>query len=134
VSASFLAISKRHQLTFISRHVAKTGDIKGFVITEESGIAKGIRRIVAVTGHEAQEVTRQAENFQERLSQLEGLDGKSKDTALKALTVVCLPAIRSHYVSLTLFVGTWTFRYLSSQESRVEGKGERCPESFGQGD
>ncbi|KAJ2918578.1 hypothetical protein MD484_g1897, partial [Candolleomyces efflorescens] len=68
-------------------HVAKTGDIKGFVITEESGIAKGIRRIVAVTGHEAQEVTRQAESFQERLSQLDGLDGKSKDAALKALTV-----------------------------------------------
>ncbi|KAJ2922012.1 hypothetical protein H1R20_g15075, partial [Candolleomyces eurysporus] len=68
-------------------HVAKTGDIKGFVITEESGIAKGIRRIVAVTGHEAQEVTRQAESFQERLSQLEGLDGKSKDAALKTLTV-----------------------------------------------
>ena len=63
------------------------------MITEESGIAKGIRRIVAVTGHEAQEVTRQAESFQERLSQLEGLDGKSKDAAaLKALTVVCSPA------------------------------------------
>ena len=70
------------------RHVAKTGDIKGFVITEESGIAKGIRRIVAVTGHEAQEVTREAELYEERLRQLEGLDGKSKDAALKALTVV----------------------------------------------
>ena len=65
------------------------------MITEESGIAKGIRRIVAVTGHEAQEVTRQAESFQERLSQLEGLDGKSKDAALKALTVVCSPATHS---------------------------------------
>lgn len=63
------------------------------MITEESGIAKGIRRIVAVTGHEAQEVIRQAESFQERLSQLEGLDGKSKDTALKTLTVVGLPTM-----------------------------------------
>ncbi|EXX57273.1 alanine--tRNA ligase [Rhizophagus irregularis DAOM 197198w] len=37
-------------------HVAKTGDIKHFTILEESGIAKGIRRIVAVTGEEAQQV------------------------------------------------------------------------------
>ena len=40
----------------LQRHVAKTGDIKHFVILEESGIAKGIRRIVAVTGEEAQQV------------------------------------------------------------------------------
>ena len=70
------------------RHVAKTGDIKNFVITEESGIAKGIRRIVAVTGHEAQEVTRQAEIYEERLRQLDSLDGKSKDAALNTLGVV----------------------------------------------
>ncbi|KAK3822598.1 MAG: tRNA synthetases class II (A)-domain-containing protein [Benniella sp.] len=34
-------------------HVAKTSDIKQFVITEETGIAKDTRRIVAVTGEEA---------------------------------------------------------------------------------
>ncbi|CAL1705403.1 unnamed protein product [Somion occarium] len=50
-------------------HVAKTGEIKDFVITEESGIAKGIRRIIAVTGNEAKEVRRE------------------KDAALKAYTV-----------------------------------------------
>ncbi|KAF5325876.1 hypothetical protein D9611_000208 [Ephemerocybe angulata] len=68
-------------------HVAKTGDIKGFVITEESGIAKGIRRITAVTGHEAADVTRQAQEFEDRLKQLESLDGKAKDAALKTLSV-----------------------------------------------
>jgi len=69
-------------------HVAKTGDIKDFVITEESGIAKGIRRIVAVTGHEAQEVTRVAQTLQERLNSLEASSGKTKDVGLKAFTVV----------------------------------------------
>ncbi|CAI2032306.1 hypothetical protein SEUBUCD646_0H03590 [Saccharomyces eubayanus] len=44
-------------------HVNKTGDIKYFVILEESGIAKGIRRIVAVTGTEAFEAQRLAEQF-----------------------------------------------------------------------
>lgn len=69
-------------------HVARTGDIKQFVVIEESGIAKGTRRIIAVTGHEAQEVTRQAETLRERLHQVEKLAGNTKDTALKTLTVV----------------------------------------------
>ncbi|EGO00200.1 hypothetical protein SERLA73DRAFT_107224 [Serpula lacrymans var. lacrymans S7.3] len=68
-------------------HVAKTGDIKDFVITEESGIAKGIRRITAVTGQEAHEAARQANAFKARLDQLEAMSGKDKDAGLKALTV-----------------------------------------------
>lgn len=72
-------------------HVASTGLIKDFVITEESGIAKGIRRIIAVTGHEAREVTRAAKALKTRLEQLESLTGKEKDTGLKAYTLVrCL--------------------------------------------
>ncbi|KAH9972402.1 tRNA synthetases class II (A)-domain-containing protein [Lactifluus volemus] len=68
-------------------HVARTGDIKDFVITEESGIAKGIRRIVAVTGHEAQDVSRIADTFEARIKQTEQLTGKAMDTALKTLSV-----------------------------------------------
>ncbi|KAL5115311.1 Alanine--tRNA ligase [Pleosporales sp. CAS-2024a] len=48
-------------------HVLHTGDIKELVILEESGIAKGIRRIVAVTGQEAYNVQRIAKEFAERL-------------------------------------------------------------------
>jgi len=59
------------------------------VITEESGIAKGIRRIVAVTGHEAHEVTRVAEALSEKLASIDASSGKTKDAALKAMTVVC---------------------------------------------
>jgi alanyl-tRNA synthetase len=72
-----------------SSHVAKTGDIKDFVITEESGIAKGIRRIIVVTGHEAQQVTRRASDLKTKLDRLDHLTGKDKDTGLKAFTVVC---------------------------------------------
>ncbi len=72
-------------------HVARTGDIKDFIITEESGIAKGIRRIVAVTGHEAQDVTRVADTFEARIKQVELFNGKAKDVALKALGVVRSP-------------------------------------------
>ena len=71
-----------------SSHVAKTGDIKDFVITEESGIAKGIRRLVAVTGQEAQAVTRAAEVLKSKLEAIENADGKDKDAGLKALNLV----------------------------------------------
>jgi len=75
-------------LTFSTRsHVTKTGDIKDFVILEESGIAKGIRRIVAVTGHEAAEVSRLADDLKSRLEKIELLSGKEKDTQLKAYTI-----------------------------------------------
>lgn len=75
-------------LNSVSRHVAKTGDIKDLVITEESGIAKGIRRITAVTGHEAHEVTRVAQALKAKLDSLELASGKEKDAGLKALSVV----------------------------------------------
>ena len=67
-------------------HVRSTGDIKDLVVLEESGIAKGIRRIIAVTGNEAHEVQRVADEFQERLSQLEKKDySPGKDQATKDL-------------------------------------------------
>lgn len=69
-------------------HVTKTGDIKDFVITEESGIAKGIRRIVAVTGQEAHEACRVANALKVRFEQLESTEGKEKDAGLKVLSVV----------------------------------------------
>jgi alanyl-tRNA synthetase len=53
------------------------------VITEESSIAKGIRRVVAVTGHDANEVSRQGLDFERRLERIEQLQGKDKDAAMK---------------------------------------------------
>ncbi|CAH1759723.1 5299_t:CDS:10 [Entrophospora sp. SA101] len=67
-------------------HVAKTGDIKGFIILEESGIAKGTRRIVAVTGEEAQQASRIAEEFQNRFTQISKLQGAELDNELKKIT------------------------------------------------
>ncbi|VVT53287.1 uncharacterized protein SAPINGB_P003497 [Magnusiomyces paraingens] len=69
-------------------HVAKTGDIKELVIIEESGIAKGIRRIVAVTGTTAYDVQKLAKSFDEKLDALEAHEfGAEKEARSKALGV-----------------------------------------------
>ncbi|MCJ1269391.1 Alanine--tRNA ligase [Lobaria immixta] len=65
-------------------HVQKTGDIKDLVILEESGIAKGIRRIIAVTGEDAHAVQRIAEDFSEQLSHLEKMShGQEREQEVK---------------------------------------------------
>jgi alanyl-tRNA synthetase len=66
------------------------------VILEESGIAKGIRRLIAVTGHEAAEARRVAETLRARLEQLENAGEKEKDAGLKAYTMVGSPCVTEH--------------------------------------
>ncbi|KAL5334939.1 tRNA synthetases class II (A)-domain-containing protein [Aspergillus crustosus] len=69
-------------------HVQKTGDIKDLVVLEESGIAKGIRRIIAVTGEDAHEVQRVAIEFETRLDRLESLpSGPAKEQNAKQIQV-----------------------------------------------
>lgn len=69
-------------------HVAKTGDIKDFAVLEEGGIAKGIRRIVAVTGEDAQAAARVADESFVKLRSIEDLkERNAKDLALKTFSV-----------------------------------------------
>ena len=69
-------------------HVQRTGEIGRLVITEESGIAKGTRRIVAVTGDEASVVSRTAEEAAQRLEEISKVtDDAAKDAQLKAFSV-----------------------------------------------
>ncbi|KAJ9312903.1 hypothetical protein DTO271D3_6817 [Paecilomyces variotii] len=69
-------------------HVQKTGDIKDLIILEESGIAKGIRRIIAVTGEEAHEVQRVAQEFEKRVDLLDKLEmGPKKEQEAKQIQV-----------------------------------------------
>lgn len=69
-------------------HVQKTGDIKELIVLEESGIAKGIRRIIAVTGEDAHEVQRVAQDFGKRLDRLDALPlGPEKEREAKQVQV-----------------------------------------------
>lgn len=69
-------------------HVAKTGDIKQFVIIEEAGIAKGIRRVIAITGEEARQASLLAESTEARFESIVKLDPKEKDKAIKIFETV----------------------------------------------
>ena len=65
-------------------HVDQTGLIKDLVIVEESGIAKGIRRIIAYTGDAAHEVQRNATEFAKRIEVLEKMPhGLEKEQEVK---------------------------------------------------
>ncbi len=69
-------------------HVKKTGSIRDIVLVEESGIAKGIRRIVGVTGEEAAAVTRLADEHFAKVDTLDKIaDRAAKDAAFKAYSV-----------------------------------------------
>jgi alanyl-tRNA synthetase len=65
-------------------HVRNTTEIKDLVILEESGIAKGIRRIIAVTGQTAHDVQLEAAQWAALASELEALPyGPEKESRVK---------------------------------------------------
>ncbi|KAI9806910.1 MAG: Alanine--tRNA ligase [Piccolia ochrophora] len=69
-------------------HVLKTGDIKDLVVLDESGIAKGVRRIIAVTGEAAHAAQRHADLFSARLDALAASPhGPAKESAAKQTQV-----------------------------------------------
>ncbi|KAK5002218.1 Alanine--tRNA ligase, partial [Elasticomyces elasticus] len=69
-------------------HVDKTGEIKELIILEESGIAKGIRRVIAVTGQDAYDVQRLAQDWTEILDKLDKMPfGAEKEQRSKQLQV-----------------------------------------------
>lgn len=97
-------------------HVAKTGEIKDLIILEESGIAKGIRRMIAVTGKDAHEVQRVATEFDQRLASLEKLPhGEAKDAEIKAMKND-LPALNISAVTKSKF----TTRFAKVQQAQLD--------------
>jgi alanyl-tRNA synthetase len=69
-------------------HNDKTGLIKDLIIVEESGIAKGIRRIVAYTGDAAHAAQREAKFFAERIARVAKMPyGPEKTAEIKKIKV-----------------------------------------------
>ena len=99
-------------------HVQKTGDIKDLIITEESGIAKGIRRMIALTGEDAHRVQKDANDFDERLSKLEKMQhGPEKDAEIKQ-TKLDLPGLVISAVTKSKFRD----RFAKVEKAQLEGQ------------
>ncbi|KAG6026879.1 hypothetical protein E4U41_001137 [Claviceps citrina] len=79
---------RRYSVEFCGgTHVEHTGLIKDLVLVEESGIAKGIRRITAYTGEAAHQVQREAAGFSDRLDALDAMPfGPAKDAQVKLVS------------------------------------------------
>jgi alanyl-tRNA synthetase len=70
---------------------------------EESGIAKGIRRIIAVTGQDARDVQRKANEFSERLDRLDQMPFGPEKEELAKQTKVELNQISVSAIAKTQF-------------------------------
>ncbi|KAL6774483.1 TSA1 [Auxenochlorella protothecoides x Auxenochlorella symbiontica] len=69
-------------------HLASTAGARAFALLSEEGIAKGVRRIVAVTGSEAEEAAETAEALAAEIRGLQGLSSLDDLAAkIKTLTV-----------------------------------------------
>lgn len=67
-------------------HLKHTGEIQHLVITEEGGIAKGIRRVVALTGREALATKEVTKEYNDKIDALDKLPfGSEKEKGLKQL-------------------------------------------------
>ncbi|KAI8816308.1 tRNA synthetases class II (A)-domain-containing protein [Fimicolochytrium jonesii] len=73
-------------------HVKQTGDIKQIALLEESTISKGVRRVVAVTGEDAHEVNRQADEVEKRLNGLKELGNSAASSPGTGTTMTQLEA------------------------------------------
>ncbi|CAM6032224.1 unnamed protein product, partial [Sphagnum compactum] len=92
-------------------HLHQSGHIVEFVITSEEAIAKGIRRIVALTGPEAQKALKRTEVFENELNTLKTLIESDKSgTDSKAYV--------KRIVDLTEEIGQATIPYVKKDEMR----------------
>lgn len=68
-------------------HLIRSGHIVDFIITSEEAIAKGIRRIVALTGPEAEKARKKTALFENELNVLKGkIQVGGDDAAMKEIT------------------------------------------------
>ena len=59
-------------------HVSNTSVIQHFYVTQEEGIAKGTRRITAVTGKEATKAKKESERLRQRIREISDLPAKEQ--------------------------------------------------------
>ena len=67
-------------------HMKKTGDAEGFVVISEEAVAKGIRRLIGLTGPAAHKATAQADSLLARAEALKSQPVEELATAIAEIT------------------------------------------------
>lgn len=114
-------------LNLFHRHLHYTGHIGDFIIASEDAIAKGIRRIVALTGPEATKAIRTAMILQKQLSQFKATIGadmsgeKSKEYVRKivGLTEEISHALIPAWWKAITFNKTYSFQFINCYENNL---------------
>jgi alanyl-tRNA synthetase len=68
-------------------HLTNTSEAQAFVLLSEEGIAKGIRRIVAITMGDAKMAIAKADEFEGKLKSASALEEETVEASVKVLTV-----------------------------------------------
>ncbi|GMH57701.1 hypothetical protein TrLO_g2576 [Triparma laevis f. longispina] len=116
-------------------HLDKTGEAEAFVILSEEGIAKGIRRITAVTQERAREATNAARGFALRVKAAEEMAGaelqdeaKKLKLELQTLSISCISKhdLGTALNGLQAKVKEWQTKQMAA---KVDGAAEACKTS-----
>lgn len=79
-------------------HIANTKDAKAFALVQEEGIAKGVRRIIALTTDAAKEAIALADSYGSRISEASKKQGAALEKEVasirSSLDVAIIPAVR----------------------------------------
>jgi len=67
-------------------HLQTTDQTSNFIIISEVGISKGVRRIIAQTGEEAQQTLKRAQDMKERMTSAKTLRGEALSSTIAFLT------------------------------------------------
>jgi len=96
-------------------HLTNTSEALGFALLSEEGIAKGVRRITAVTMEDAKAADEAASSFEARMAEEGKLDGLELEACLKVLTVDLneLSISAAKKISMREVLGTYTKRVMA---------------------
>lgn len=83
-------------------HLSNTKDAQAFVLLQEEGIAKGIRRITGITMHDAQAAIKLGEELNSKVTAIGELNGLELEEAVKTLTAELNAASISAVLKSTL--------------------------------
>jgi alanyl-tRNA synthetase len=104
-------------------HMTNTKEAEAFVLLNEEGIAKGVRRIVFVTKEDAKKAIAAAAEFEEKLKAAVSLEGEELETKVKVLSTeldgLTLSAVKKIAFRETLTV--YTKKVLAFKKNKLAG-------------